>query len=116
MQATTKPKTTTRSLLIATAAGTVTGGLVGMFASPIAYWMLGKKFSGPNRWLVWAAIGIVGAPVSFIFSGAIANPPQPRPIARSTPATPVKPAAIAPTPKPKPIALNVPRERLQPKV
>ena len=104
-----KNKTTTRSLLITTAAGTITGGLVGMFASPIAYWMLGRKFSGSNRWLAWAAIGLIGSPLSLVFSGAMI-PPVPHPIAQSTPS---KPAAVVPTPKPKPIALNVPRERLQ---
>ena len=115
-----KNKTTPRSLLITTAAGTITGGLVGMFASPIAYWMLGKKLDGSARWLAWAAIGLIGSPLSFFFSVAMI-PPEPRPIAQSTPApvltpaTPQKPAAVVPTPKPKPIALNVPRERLQSK-
>ena len=44
--------------------GGVLGGIVGIGASPLALYFLSKKFNGAAKWGLWAAIGVIGAPVS----------------------------------------------------
>lgn len=62
--------------LLAVAGGTL-GGPIGWIASPVVLLILNnvmkeKEGKQPNRFLVWAAIGVIGAPISLIpiFSGA----------------------------------------------
>jgi len=100
--------------VIAVVAGLFTGGLIGAALSSIALNLLAKAgCRGSSRWAAWAALGVVGVPISWAFTFAIA-PDTFKNATTPAPPTTISPAAPTPTPSASAIAAPVPQETSAP--